>query len=431
MDIRLTLKHPVKIIPWRNNNFSIVEKEVPLSEQAQICVGVYLLVLGLLSWVGNSVVMLVLYRHRLVLQPTDLLTLNLAIADVGMAMFGYSRGIAEIFNLFRDEGYVIKWIWTCQLWSHKRAVEELDVADPWSKTSVNGFLTLLFGLASMNTLTVISVTRYIKGCHANKAHCISRSTISISIICIWTGALFWSMVPLLGWGSYTDRGYGTCEVDWSKANYSTIYKSFTISVLTSCFVIPVLIMLFSYASVINTVKSRNTMSAHGYFSERQRKVERDVTRVSLAICTAFMLAWSPYAVVSMRSAWGLPVPSTTSISARLLAKSACFCNPIIYLAMSPKFRKDIVALVPCLRETREVVRLQKFKPIKRRSESAPAGPQQRDLNQTKLELLVDDRDSGVISPLHTPPLVSKEVFHISLQNPIKASGLPEIESDRL
>ncbi|XP_037388726.1 opsin-5-like [Pygocentrus nattereri] len=410
MDIRLTLKHPVKIIPWRNNNFSIVEKEDPLSEQAEICVGVYLLVLGLLSWIGNSVVMLVLYRHRLVLQPTDLLTLNLAISDVGIAMFGYSRGITEIFNLFRDEGYVIKWIWTCQ---------------------VNGFLTLLFGLASMNTLTVISITRYIKGCHANKAHCISRSTISISIICIWTGALFWSMVPLLGWGSYTDRGYGTCEVDWSKANYSTIYKSFTISVLTSCFVIPVLIMLFSYASVINTVKSRNTMSADGYFSERQRKVERDVTRVSLAICTAFMLAWSPYAVVSMRSAWGLPVPSTTSISARLLAKSACFCNPIIYLVMSPKFRKDVAALVPCLRETREVVRLQQFKPIKRRSESAPAGPHQRDLNQTKLELLVDDRDSGVNSPLHTPPLVSKEVFHISLQNPSKASGLPEFESDRL
>ncbi|KAL7855441.1 hypothetical protein AOLI_G00190450 [Acnodon oligacanthus] len=190
-------------------------------------------------------------------------------------------------------------------------------------------------------------------------------------------------------------------------------------------------MLFSYASVINTVKSRNTMSADGYFSERQRKVERDVTRVSLAICTAFMLAWSPYAVVSMRSAWGLPVPSTTSISTRLLAKSACCCHPIIYLVMSPKFRKDVAALVPCLRETREVVRLQQFKPIKGRSESAPAGPQQRDLNRTKLELLVDDRDSGVNSPLHTPPLVSKEVFHVSLQNPNKAPGLPEFESDRL
>lgn len=76
-----------------------------------------------------------------------------------------------------------------------------------------------------------------------------------------------------------DRGYGTCEVDWSKANYSTIYKSYIISILIFCFFIPVMIMLFSYISIINTVKSTNAMSADGLLTSRQRKVERDVTRV--------------------------------------------------------------------------------------------------------------------------------------------------------
>lgn len=33
---------------------------------------------------------------------------------------------------------------------------------------IDGFFTLLFGLASINTLTVISITRYIKGCHPSK-----------------------------------------------------------------------------------------------------------------------------------------------------------------------------------------------------------------------------------------------------------------------
>ncbi|KAG9260099.1 opsin-5-like [Astyanax mexicanus] len=405
MDIRLTLKHPVKIIPWRNNNFSLVEKEAPLSEQAEICVGVYLLLLGLLSWVGNSIVILVLYRQRLVLQPTDLLTFNLAISDAAVAVFGYSRGIVEIFNVFRDDGYVTKWIWTCQ---------------------VNGFMTLLFGLASMNTLTIISITRYIKGCHANKAYCINKNTISISIICIWTGALFWSMVPLLGWGSYTDRGYSTCEVDWTKANYSTIYKSFIISVLTSCFIIPMMLMLFSYSSVLHTVKGRNAMTADGFFSERQRKVERDVTRVSMAICTVFTLAWSPYAVVSMRSAWGLATPSTTSLFARLLAKSSCFYNPIIYLAMSSKFRKDVSALSPCSTHTREEVHLQQFKPLK-----PTADPQPEQENHTKLEVVVEDRDSGVNSPTHTPTLPSRGVFHVPIPPQSRSSGLPEMESDKL
>lgn len=33
---------------------------------------------------------------------------------------------------------------------------------------VDGFFTLLFGLSSINTLTVISVTRYIKGCRPDQ-----------------------------------------------------------------------------------------------------------------------------------------------------------------------------------------------------------------------------------------------------------------------
>lgn len=33
---------------------------------------------------------------------------------------------------------------------------------------VDGFFTLLFGLSSINTLTVISVTRYIKGCSPDR-----------------------------------------------------------------------------------------------------------------------------------------------------------------------------------------------------------------------------------------------------------------------
>lgn len=76
-----------------------------------------------------------------------------------------------------------------------------------------------------------------------------------------------------------DRGYGTCEVDWSKANYSTIHKSYIISILIFCFFIPVMIMLCSYISIINTVKSTNAMAADGLLTTRQRKVERDVTRV--------------------------------------------------------------------------------------------------------------------------------------------------------
>lgn len=80
----------------------------------------FFLFAGWLSWFGNSLVMFVLYRQRASLQATDILTLNLAISDASISVFGYSRGILEIFNIFKDDGYLITWIWTCQVKATRR-----------------------------------------------------------------------------------------------------------------------------------------------------------------------------------------------------------------------------------------------------------------------------------------------------------------------
>ncbi|CAF93334.1 unnamed protein product, partial [Tetraodon nigroviridis] len=162
--------------PWRNSSVLGGGAEPPLSEQGETIIGVYLLLLGWLSWFGNTVVLFVLVRQRSSLQPTDLLTFNLAVSDASISVFGYSRGIIQIFNVFQDSGFIISSIWTCE--------------------------------------------------------------------------------------------------------------------------------------------------------------------VSTVICTAFILAWSPYAVVSMWSACGFQVPSLTSIFTRLFAKSASFYNPLIYFGLSSKFRRD-------------------------------------------------------------------------------------------
>lgn len=143
------------------------------------------------------------------------------------------------------------------------------------------------------------------------------------------------------------------------------------------------------------------------------------------------MAWSPYAVVSMWSAWGFHVPSTTSIMTRLFAKSASFYNPLIYFGMSSKFRKDIAVLLPCTREGREVVHLQNIKPkaeampplaallVQKREVNYKAG----DLNQYN-----PDSDSGVNSPPQTPPSDPQEVFPINLPSHIETS---EYWCDRL
>uniref|UniRef100_A0ABM5FNY6 Opsin-5-like n=1 Tax=Pogona vitticeps TaxID=103695 RepID=A0ABM5FNY6_9SAUR len=288
--------------------------------------------IGWLSWLGNGAVVFILYNRRHSLDAHDFLTFNLAISDASISIFGYSRGILEIFNVFRDDDFLVTSVWTCQ---------------------VSGFLILLFGLVSINTLTAISVIRYIKGSLPHQAHKVNRKNIALSTLTVWAAALFWSIAPLFGWGSYTDRRYGTCEIDWLKATFCTTFKSYVIGVFICGFFLPVTIMIFCYGSIVKTVRSSHKITRGGEISQRQQIMERNITQVSFVICSAFLLAWSPYAVISMWSACGFQVSALTSVLASLFAKSASFYNPFIYIGMSSKFRKDIVTLFCCLRRDKK------------------------------------------------------------------------------
>ncbi|TRY84989.1 hypothetical protein DNTS_028862 [Danionella cerebrum] len=245
-------------------------------------------------------------------------------------LFGDLGGILEVFDVLKDEGYLIKTFWTCK---------------------VDGFLILLFGLISINTLTAISVIRYIKGCQPHNAHHINKRNICLVITEVWLFSLFWAGAPLLGWGSYRAQGYGTCEIDWTQALHSVPFKLYAISIFFFNFFVPLFIIVFTYVCIIRRVNSSHKFSRGGDVSERQRKMERSITRVSMILCAAFLLAWSPYAVISMWSALGFQVPPLNGILASLFAKSASFYNPFIYIGMSSKFRKDLQALFSCPRPT--------------------------------------------------------------------------------
>ncbi|XP_031436744.1 opsin 6, group member b [Clupea harengus] len=324
-----------------------------VSDEGETAIGVYLLILGWLSWLGNGVVILLLTRRLHTLQAQDCLTMNLAISDAGIAMFGYSRGILEVFNVFRDDGYLFQTFWTCQ---------------------VDGFLILLFGLISINTLTAISVVRYIKGCQPHHAHHLSRRNIFVVISVIWLSALFWSGAPLLGWGSYKARRYGTCEIDWAQARFSVAYRLYVILIFLFNFFLPVSIIVFTYVSIMRTVSASHKSSRGGEVSERQRKIERAITQVSLLLCAAFLLAWSPYAVMSMWSALGYHVPPLNGLLASLFAKSASFYNPFIYIGLSSKFRSDLRELFPCLRRRRPLPQMRSPTPPTGREAGARRHP---------------------------------------------------------
>lgn len=157
------------------------------------------------------------------------------------------------------------------------------------------------------------------------------------------------------------------------------------------------------------------------------------------ICTAFILAWSPYAVVSMWSACGFHVPNLTSIFTRLFAKSASFYNPLIYFGLSSKFRKDVGILLPCAGDAKDTVRLKRFRP-KADAHGRPAAGGGARLKVPRIRSekkhssgnqpnLVPGPVHGIGSPPCTPPPINKEVFYIDMPQPSETGA--EFECERL
>lgn len=75
--------------------------------------------------------------------------------------------------------------------------------------------------------------------------------------------------------------------------------------------------------------------------------------MSVAVCIGFLVAWSPYAIVSMWAAFGNPatVPPVAFAIAAIFAKSSTLYNPIVYLVFKPNFRKFLCRDVAHCRRT--------------------------------------------------------------------------------
>ncbi|OXB71536.1 UNVERIFIED_CONTAM: hypothetical protein H355_015757 [Colinus virginianus] len=219
-----------------------------LSREADIIAGFYLTVIGILSTLGNGYVIFMSSKRKKKLRPAEIMTVNLAVCDLGISVVGKPFSIISFFSH--------RWVFG------------------WMGCRWYGWAGFFFGCGSLITMTAVSLDRYLKICHL---------------------------------------AYGKEEK---------------------------LLIVFSYVKIILKVKSSTKEVAH-YDTRIQNShiLEMKLTKVAMLICAGFLVAWIPYAVVSVWSAFGQPdsVPIQFSVVPTLLAKSAAMYNPIIYQVIDCKF----------------------------------------------------------------------------------------------
>lgn len=117
---------------------------------------------------------------------------------------------------------------------------------------VEAFAVYMFGLASMLLNVAVAIYRYIA---------VSRLTLNISnksiikmVLSCQAVALFLALCPLLGWGSYGLEAHGTsCGLEWNDRSPSN--WSYIITIGVFCYLLPLTIIVYSYANILKTVST--------------------------------------------------------------------------------------------------------------------------------------------------------------------------------
>uniref|UniRef100_A0A670Y2N7 Opsin-5 n=2 Tax=Pseudonaja textilis TaxID=8673 RepID=A0A670Y2N7_PSETE len=285
-----------------------------LSKEADIIAGIYLLLIGVLSTLGNGYVIYMSIQRKRKLKPAEIMTVNLAVCDLGISVAGKPFSIIAFLSH--------RWIFG------------------WSGCRWYGWTGFFFGVGSLITMTAVSLDRYFKICYLAYGIWLKRHHAFICLGIIWSYAAFWATIPFAGLGNYAPEPFGTsCTLDWWLAQDSVAGQAFILNILFFCLVFPTVVIVFSYIKIIAKVKSSSKDVAH-YDNRIQNShdLEIKLTKVAMLICAGFLFAWIPYAVVSVWSAFGKPdsVPIKVSVVPTLLAKSAAMYNPVIYQVINCK-----------------------------------------------------------------------------------------------
>ncbi|XP_046553706.1 rhodopsin, G0-coupled-like [Haliotis rubra] len=304
-----------------------------LSSEGYLATGVYLTVLGVLAMVGNTCVILVVLMKRMLCKSFNHLILNLALADLCVAVIAYpltaASGFAERW-LFGEFGCIF-----------------------------SAYIIFLLSMVSINTMLVIAIFRYTFVCKPQYNYLTNVQYMKFVIGGIWGHAFIWTSLPLVGWSSYTLEPYGTsCNLNWQGNTLSD--SSYSMSSLITCYVLHIVIITFCYVKITFKARSlRFGLTSNERFLEMEKllvfqkmQVERNVTTICIVMVISFFTVWTPYALFSLLSVLRINVPIAASCIPTMFAKLSCALNPIIYTVGSSRFRQALASVMPCCRASR-------------------------------------------------------------------------------
>lgn len=290
------------------------------SEAAQIGITTAFCFLVIADLIGNSLVCMVVLRNRVMRTPMNYLLVNLAAADMTVAVFIAAR---YVFTLIFAHPKGTAGDVVCQLFTGEAFV--------W-----------VGALASAFSLVCIALERYlaIKFPYDERKR-ITTTKLKRIVALGWVLAASWNM-PLFMYARY-DPISEFCLFQWPSANFAQIHSPLCAVVYG---VLPITVMIYLYSKLVYKLWFRPTAKSTMVQQTKLRYCKK-FSRLVVTVSVIYSICWIPVLVVYVFSSFSTQqlysAVHTTSI---VLVTLNSAINPVLYSWQSDRFRKHLVALLP-------------------------------------------------------------------------------------
>lgn len=298
-----------------------------------------LIVLNVLSLMGNMLVCISVYQNKRLRTSTNLYIIALAVSDLLSAVMVMPFGIGVLITG--------KWIYgeaICQL---------------------HAFFSLFVIYISPVTMGLTAVNRYVRICKSDQKYqrmfSVKRSRIFLATV--WTVVACFTFIPRsAGVQAYAFvPGYAQCSIAHLSETGKLVHY---LIVVTFFFLTPLIAAIISYIKVSRKISQHNTTIAVTIQDSAQQNNtqaggkkggisvhEIKLSKSLFAVVFAFMMCWIPFWIIVILRRFRLVavMPRSVELLCMFLLYLSNTINPFIYAGMNPVFRREFRKILTCER----------------------------------------------------------------------------------
>ena len=285
------------------------------------------------SLVGNSLIVLIVYKTPTLRKPINMLIANMAMSDLLYPIFLFPFKLADL--------HVGSWLIGGTLGQ--------------ALCKIHPFLIEISMKVSIQSLVLITVDRYAAVVVPLRSPLISRKVCRCLIVGTWILAAAFNSPYLFVFNlvEYQEkkRCVGQWEVTFGEKSSLGIYF---LSASIFFFYIPFVVLVILYSIILIKLKKQAHPGEQSASAEEQRtRRNRNVLKMTVAIVVAFFICWIPFSI-HLVIFYLVPTETldfcTFLVSyyvALLMTYANCAINPIICLTFNSNYRQALRRLVNC------------------------------------------------------------------------------------